>query len=93
VSDSLTGGSEGPIKRTSFPSTYAEGAHKTPQIMSHGGIGTRDNVFDSTTLHYDQAVEARDITLEVKVFNPVPIFVGTYSHVFRGLYNGETVRN
>jgi len=59
--------------------------------MSDGGIGTRDNLFDSTTLHYDQAPEARDITEEVKVSNPAPIFVGTYSHVFKGVYNGETV--
>ena len=59
--------------------------------MSDGGISTRDNAFDSTTLHYDQAVEALDITEDVKVSNPAPIFVGTYSHVFRGVYDGEIV--
>jgi hypothetical protein len=59
--------------------------------MSDDGIGARDNVFDSATLHYDQALEIGDITQEVKVSNPAPIFVGTYSHVFRGVYNGETV--
>jgi hypothetical protein len=32
-----------------------------------------------------------DLTHLVKVSNPAPIFVGTYSHVLRGLYGGIVV--
>lgn len=39
----------------------------------------------------DRFPDAVDITSEVKVVDPVPVFVGNYSFVLKGLYRNEFV--
>jgi hypothetical protein len=39
----------------------------------------------------ENIVGAPDLTKEITIKNYAPVFVGTYSHIFRGSYRGETV--
>lgn len=52
---------------------------------------THDIAYDNADYDGDESFEAPDITSEVSISNPAPVFVGTYSHVFKGVYRTRMV--